>query len=247
MISIVTATYNSKDDIIQTYESIKNQTTSDWEWLVTDDCSLDETYAKLNEISSYDKRVKIFKNAMNSGAAVARNNSIMHATGDFIAFLDSDDIWVSNKLELQLKFMGSEIDFSFTSYELIDQYGRPSNKIVDNHKKISFNYEDMLRKKATLGCSTVILRRCAFDELSMPLIRTGQDYATWLKLLKTGKNAYKLNKVLTHYRIRPDSISRNKIKKAMRQWEIYRNIEQLSLKKSLVCFYLYAWRAIFRR
>ena len=105
----------------------------------------------------------------------------------------------------------------------------------------------MLKKKATLGCSTVMLRRNAFDDITMPLLRTGQDYATWLKLLKTGQNAYPLIDVLTQYRILPNSISRNKVKKAKRQWQIYREVEKLSLYKSAVSFCFYAWRAVFRK
>ena len=105
----------------------------------------------------------------------------------------------------------------------------------------------MLKKKATLGCSTVMLRRLAFSELSMPDLRTGQDYALWLKLLKTGIRAVPYNKSLMKYRIVSSSISRNKYRKAKRQWQIYRELEKLSLVKSIYCFLFYAWRAIFRK
>ena len=116
-----------------------------------------------------------------------------------------------------------------------------------SHLNGYITYENMLRKKATLGCSTVMLRRASFRGLSMPSLRTGQDYATWLKLLRTATNAFPLTDVLTQYRILPNSISRNKIKKAKRQWQIYRQIEELSLIKSTECFIFYAWRAVFRK
>jgi len=165
-----------------------------------------------------------------------------------LAFIDSDDLWLPSKLENQLSFMvGNDVDFSFTAYELINEDGLKFGKIVDSHLNSPVYYEDMLRKKATLGCSTVMLRKSAFNDLSMPLIRTGQDYALWLKLLKAGGGAHVLNSVLTQYRILPDSISRNKFKKAKRQWEIYRKIENLGLLKSLECFFFYAWRAVFRK
>ncbi|MBV1838979.1 glycosyltransferase family 2 protein [Photobacterium ganghwense] len=248
MISIITPTYNSEDFILETYESIKSQTFSNWEWLVTDDCSSDSTLKILKEIQSYDSRVKVFHNKINSGAAVSRNNSISMASGDFIAFVDSDDIWLSDKLELQLKYMNdNSLDFSFTAYSLVDSQNIELGQTVDSKQKQPLCYEDMLRKKATLGCSTVMIRRNAFSEISMPNIRTGQDYALWLKLLKTGAKAYPLNKSLTRYRILPNSISRNKFKKAKRQWEIYRTIERLGLIKSLECFSFYAWRAVFRK
>lgn len=248
LISIITATYNSSNQIIETYQSIKKQSLQDWEWLITDDCSSDDTYQLLLELSKKDSRVKVFQNAVNSGAAVSRNNSLGYSKGGFVAFIDSDDIWLSGKLEKQLRFMEEKgVDFSFTAYELINEKSERLGQRVDTHLKSFVTYEDMLKKKATLGCSTVMLRRSAFDDILMPLLRTGQDYATWLKLLKVGKNAYPLTEVLTQYRILPNSISRNKVKKAKRQWQIYREIEKLPLLKAVECFFLYAWRAVFRK
>ncbi|WP_064605342.1 glycosyltransferase family 2 protein [Photobacterium sp. J15] len=246
-VSIITATFNSAAYIRETYESICNQTYTDWEWLVTDDCSTDDTLKVLNEIAANDQRVYVFKNPVNSGAAISRNVSLSNAKKEYIAFIDSDDLWDRRKLELQLKFMGDSGSFSFTAYRLVDEKGLPLEKTVDSTNVGSFSYEDMLRKKATIGCSTVILRSSSFVDISMPLIRTGQDYALWLKLLKTGTNATLYSDVLTSYRITPGSISRNKIKKAMRQWQIYRGIECLPLAKSLECFCFYAWRAVFKR
>jgi teichuronic acid biosynthesis glycosyltransferase TuaG len=248
LVSIITATYNCIGSIEDTYQSIIGQSHQNWEWLITDDCSTDRTHDLLNQIMAKDNRVKVFKNEENSGAAVTRNMSLSQATGDYIAFLDSDDLWLPDKLKKQLNFMGDDIDFSFTAYDLIDEQGVKMNRTVDvRQSSRSFSYESMLRKKATLGCSTVILRRSAFYDVSMPLLRTGQDYATWLKLLKTGRRAYLLNKVLTSYRIMPNSISRNKFKKAKRQWQIYREVEKLPLLKSAACFLFYAWRAVFRK
>lgn len=246
-VSIITATYNSENEILTTYKSIFSQGYENWVWLVTDDCSSDNTVNILQDIAAQDERVKVFSNKVNSGAAVSRNNSLNHAEGDFIAFIDSDDLWKPDKLEKQLAFMSDGIDFSFTAYDLIDEQGKVLNQNVDVNQSGKFSYEDMLRKKATLGCSTVMLRPNAFDDISMPLLRTGQDYATWLKLLKTGKNAHLLNEVLSHYRIMPNSISRNKFKKAKRQWQIYRKVENLPLFKSATCFSFYAWRAVFRK
>ncbi|GGB60589.1 glycosyltransferase family 2 protein [Shewanella inventionis] len=246
-VSIITPTYNSANWVLKTYESVHKQTYSNWEWLVTDDCSSDETLIILNKLANEDPRVRVFSNVANSGAAVSRNNSIKAAQGEFLAFIDSDDLWFQDKLEKQLAFMGESIDFSFTAYELIDENNTRLNKSVDSTQQGCFSYQDMLRKKATLGCSTVMLRKSSFDDITMPLIRTGQDYALWLKLLKTGKKAHLLNEVLTLYRILPDSISRNKIKKAKRQWQIYREIECLGFIESSINFCFYAFRAVFRK
>lgn len=248
MISIITATFNSENELLHTYNSIRNQTFVNWEWLITDDCSSDNTRELLESIATSDNKVTVLKNTENSGAAVSRNLSISLARGDFIAFIDSDDLWLPSKLEKQIKFMEeNDINFSFTAYELIDEKGEKLGQQVDTHLKSFVTYDDMLKKKATLGCSTVMLRRSAFEDISMPLLRTGQDYATWLKLLKVGHNAHPITEILTQYRILPNSISRNKVKKARRQWQIYREIEKLPLLKAVECFFLYAWRAVFRK
>ncbi|PSW03868.1 glycosyltransferase family 2 protein [Photobacterium lipolyticum] len=248
LISIITPAYNCKDTIVKTYESILAQSYVNWEWVVTEDCSSDETLKVLQEIGSKDPRVLLLKNEVNSGAAVSRNNSIGNAKGEFLAFLDSDDIWLDNKLLEQITFMESNrVDFSFTAYRLIDESDSDMNITVDTKQKEPLTYHDMLKKKATLGCSTVMLRVSAFSDIRMPLIRTGQDYGLWLKLLKSGSKAYPISSVLTKYRILPNSISRNKLKKAIRQWEIYRHIENLSIFYSAVCFSFYAWRAVFRK
>ncbi|MCM8532837.1 MAG: glycosyltransferase [Lentisphaeraceae bacterium] len=247
MVSVITPTYNSEHFIMQTYESLLSQSFKNWEWLVTDDCSTDKTYHFLENLSRNDSRIQIFKNIENSGAAVTRNTSLKMAKGDFVAFLDSDDLWKPEKLLKQIQFMGKDINFSFTSYDIIDESGKPTGQIVDANQKGKFSYDDMLKKKATLGCSTVMLRRNAFKDLQMPLLRTGQDYGLWLKLLKTNNEAYVVGSTLTSYRITTNSISRNKFKKAKRQWQIYRSVEKLSLIKSSICFCNYAWRAVFRK
>ncbi|KNH10611.1 glycosyl transferase family 2 [Vibrio lentus] len=246
-VSIITATYNDEAWIVDTYNSILAQSHEDWEWLITDDSSSDKTFDIITQLASNDQRIKLFKNDINSGAAVSRNRSISHSDGEFIAFLDSDDLWHPLKLEKQLDFMGDNIDFSFTAYELVDSEGESLDAKVDSSQSGSFSYDDMLKKKATMGCSTVMLRISAFDDLSMPLLRTGQDYALWLKLLKSGALAHVLNDVLTQYRILPNSISRNKFKKAKRQWEIYRKLEGIGLFYSSINFVFYAYRAVFRR
>lgn len=246
MVSIITPTFNSSKFIKDTYTSILSQTVTDWEWLVTDDCSTDDTWSILRGFAESDERVKIVRNEKNSGAAVTRNRSLSRINGEYIAFIDADDIWKPEKLQVQLSFMDNRIDFSFTAYEIISENGNTLDKFVDLHHLGEFTYEDMLRKKATMGCSTVILRRSAFEGLQMPLIRTGQDYAFWLKLLRTGKKAHLLNKPYTKYRIVNNSISRNKVKKAKRQWQVYREIENLNLFKSAECFFFYAFRAVFR-
>lgn len=247
-ISIITSTFNSETYILDTYDSVRSQTFADWEWIITDDNSQDQTYNIIREMSERDSRIRIFRLTNNKGAGYARNNSISHANGKYIAFLDSDDLWLPKKLETQYSEMeDKKLPFSFTAYSLIDEAGNLLQKSVDLSIISPVSYEDMLRKKATIGCSTVMLNTNAFgSSIKMPIIRTGQDYALWLKLLRGGSLATPIPDILTYYRIRSNSISRNKLKKARRQWTIYRKIENMSFSKSITCFTFYAWRAIFR-
>ncbi|AVY98481.1 glycosyl transferase family 2 [Lelliottia sp. WB101] len=248
LVSIITPTFNSLGFIQETYRSISEQNYKNWEWIVTDDCSNDGSFDFLKQLSMKDERVRLFKLNKNSGAAVARNNSIDHSNGEYIAFLDADDYWEKDKLSLQIKYMEERsLEFCFTSYACETFSERKLCKIVDaTHSGEVFTYKDMLMKKATLGCSTVILKKCLVKQHRMPLIRTGQDYAFWLQLLKE-TNAVLFNHCLTHYRIVPGSLSRNKFKKAKRQWYIYREIEKINLLPAAYYFLFYAYRAIFRK
>tara|TARA_B100000767_G_C19765737_1_gene537413 strand:+ start:2217 stop:2984 length:768 start_codon:yes stop_codon:yes gene_type:complete len=248
-ISIITPSYNSAEYIEETIQSVLNQTYEKWELILVDDFSYDNTVSIIESFISLDSRIKLIKNTENKGAAFTRNTAISESKYSYLAFLDSDDIWVKEKLEKQFFFMKSnKIAFSFSGFDIIDKIGNFTGKSVDTSQKGAFSYEDMLLKKATLGCSTVMLNRSKFNGLmNIPSIRTGQDYAFWLKLLKnTDEKAHVISLPLTKYRITPNSISRNKIKKARRQWFIYRNIEHLSFLKSCFCFCFYVFRAIFK-
>ncbi|WP_119396456.1 glycosyltransferase family 2 protein [Salinibius halmophilus] len=246
LVSVVTPVFNSEKYIRETYESLLNQTHESWEWIVVDDCSTDCSYDLLNEIKSNDHRVRLMSTGSNSGAAVSRNLALDRAAGDYVAFLDSDDLWRPSKLKDQVEFMESQhLDFSFTSYEVIFDDGRSTGKTVDRSAP-SVGYNDMLKKRATLGCSTVMLSKKVYKEYKMPLLRTGQDYALWLSILKNGYIASPILKALTLYRISENSISRNKFKKALRQWSIYRENEGIGLFSALFYFSHYAFRAVFR-
>ena len=246
-ISVITANYNSAAFIEETYNSISRQTMDNWEWLVTDDCSSDGSFETLKSLSYKDKRVKLFKNSSNLGAAISRNRSIMEARGRFLAFIDADDLWAPDKLEKQIAFMLSKkAGISFTTYNIISEYGEDKNKEIDLTAPSIIDYHSLLSKNATFGCSTVMIDKSVVGSINMPNMRTGQDYATWLSILKNGFVAHLLREPLSTYRIVPGSISRNKFKKALRQWEIYRSHEKLSLFSSIYYFVCYAFRAVFR-
>lgn len=246
-VSIVTAVFNAENFIGDTYRSIEAQTFTDWEWVVTNDCSTDSTEKILLDIAGKDKRVKIFKNLTNQGAGYSRNRSISESQGKFIAFIDSDDLWEKDKLSRQIDFMeANNVLISFTPYRVISEDRVFLGKVVDLYSPKKITYQDLLAKKATFGCSTVIIDQTKIS-FSMPLLRTGQDYVTWLSILKRGNIALKFEETLTSYRIVANSISRNKFKKAIRQWQIYRSIEKLNFHTSVYYFINYGFRAIFRK
>ena len=246
-VSIITAVFNAEKFIGDTYRSLEAQTFTDWEWVVTNDFSTDSTEKILSDIAAKDKRVKVFKNSTNQGAGYSRNRSISESQGKFIAFIDSDDLWDREKLCRQIDFMeANDILISFTSYRVISEDGVFLGKVVDRNSPKKITYQDLLAKKATVGCSTVIIDQTKIS-VSMPLLSTGQDYATWLSILKRGNVALKFEETLASYRIVSNSISRNKFKKAVRQWQIYRSIEKLNFYSSAYYFIHYAFRAILRK
>lgn len=244
-VSIVTPVYNSQKLINKTIESVLTQTYKDFEMILVDDCSTDKSKEIIKRYSETDDRIKYHKLDKNSGAAVARNKGIELATGRYICFLDSDDLWTNTKLEEQLNFMKEkDIEFSFTSYSLIDEEGNNLNKIVNIPKEI--DYEGLL-KNTIIGCLTVMIDREKIGDFRMPLVRAGQDTATWLSILKKGYIAYGLQKPLAKYRIVKGSISHGKIKALKRTWNTYRNLEKLSLPKSIYVFIFYVFNAIKKR
>lgn len=249
MVSVIMPAYNAEKYIEESIASVLNQSYQNLELLVTDDCSLDGTQRIIEELASHDRRVRYFRLNKNSGAAVARNNSLKNTRGRYIAFLDADDVWLESKLELQLAFMKANGSaFSFTGYSIYYGNGRFDEKVIDSNTLEKIARKDLLKKSCTVGCSTVMLDKEKLPAIEMVNIRTGQDYALWLMLLReSGHVAHNLKKRLTGYRVREDSISRNKFAKSKRQWQIYREIEKISLLPSLYFMFFYARNAVFRR
>ncbi|MEC4620509.1 glycosyltransferase family 2 protein [Bacillus paranthracis] len=238
-ISIIVPTYNASKFIEATVHSILNQTFQDWELIVIDDCSTDNTVRKLDEFRKNDKRIRVKVLEENSGAAIARNTGINMARGRYIAFLDSDDLWLPQKLEKQLNFMKkNNIAFSFTGYEIITEAGESTGKIVHVPQKI--NYHGLL-KNTIIGCLTVMVDTQQIGKFQMPNLRTRQDTATWLSILKRGFEAYGIDEVLSKYRKVENSISSKKVKMAKMNWKLYREVEGLGIFKSAWCFVNYAY------
>lgn len=243
-VSIIVPVYNAENFIEETIECVFNQTYSNFELILVDDCSTDKSAEIIKNIK--DKRVIYLKNEKNSGAAISRNNGIKYATGDYICFIDADDIWSKEKLEKQIKFMKRKnCEFSFTGYEFADENGKPNGKKVKIPNTIT--YKQAL-KNTTIFTSTVMfdMKKLTKEDIYMPNVKS-EDTATWWKILKRIEKAYGLNEVLSYYRRSSGTLSSNKIEALKRIWNLYRNVEHLNIFKSFYCFCGYAFNAIKRR
>ncbi len=245
LVSIVTPTYNSGNFISETIQSILNQSYTNFELIVIDDCSKDNTVEIVKTFSEKDSRVNLIQLELNSGAAVARNIGLENSKGRFIAFCDCDDIWFENKLEYQIRFMlEKSIPISFTSYQLINEKGVSMNKVINAIDKIT--YLEYL-KNTIIGMSTAMIDTSLVKEFRFENIRTRQDTMLWITLLKRGHVAYGIKEVLVKYTVRSNSISANKFKAASKVWDLYYNMEKMGLFKSSYYFIFYVLNAIKKR
>lgn len=244
LVSIITPCYNCSKFIEETIHSIQNQTYSNWELLISDDGSTDNSVEIIERLQLTDARIKLFK-LQNSGAAVARNHSIKMANGRYIAFLDSDDLWLPKKLEKQVAFMeNGKYPLSFGGYQKIDEEGNQLANSTIFVKKI-ISYSDMLTSNK-IGCLTAMYDVEILGKIYMPLIRKRQDYALWLKILKKTPFAYGIQESLGFYRIRKSSISSSKIEMLKWNWKMFRDIEKLSYIKSSYCVFMNVVHKVFK-
>lgn len=233
LVSIITPSYNSSSFITETIEGILKQTYNNWELLITDDCSTDNSVEVINKYVQQDSRIKLLKLDVNSGAGVCRNTSIETAKGKYIAFCDSDDVWMPQKLEKQLAFMVKmDCALSYSSYMQMDEDGNESGIVVCN-KKITFA---SLKRDCGIGCLTAIYDTQKVGKMYMSSIRKRQDWGLWLEILAKCKVAYGLKEPLAYYRLRNGSISNNKLNLVKHNINVYRTILKFSLLKSYIFF-----------
>lgn len=235
LVSVIMPTYNCAKFIGETINSIQNQTYDNWELIIVDDCSKDNTEEVVSKIN--DKRIKYHKLEKNSGAAVARTEAMKLAKGNYMAFLDSDDIWMPEKLEKQIKFMeDNNYYFTCTAYEQIDEENNKLGKIIKTVKKANYN---RILLDCPVGNSTVMYNVDELGKFEVPNIRKRNDDALWLQIIKKAQYIYGMEDILMQYRIRNNSISSNKLSLIKYHWYLYRNIEHLSIARS--CFHIGYW------
>lgn len=228
LVSIIMPAYNSEKYIKESIESVKNQTYTNWELVIVNDCSNDNTENIIKEYAEKDKRIKLYTNVVNQGVVKSRNLSLKKAKGEFIAFLDSDDIWSRLKLEKQINYM-KKIDsvMSFTSYYYMNSRGM---NLFEVKCPLKLDYKEAL-KGNEIGCLTVIIDRKKINNLEMPDLKH-EDYATWLSVLKNGRIAHGIQENLASYRKLDDSLSSNKLKTIIWTWKIFRDNQKIGIFKS---------------
>lgn len=244
-VSIITPCFNSSLFIKETIESVLAQTYPNWEMIIVDDSSTDKSVELILNFSRIDQRIKLIQLKRKVGAAEARNIALREANGQFIAFLDSDDVWYPDKLENQIQFMLSkDIAFSFSAYDLIDSESKPIGKVIQAPEVIGYNG---YLKDTIIGCLTVVIDKSKTGYFEMPRIRSSHDMALWLLLMKRGFKVHGINKPLASYRILQNSNTSNKWKAAKDVWTVYRNLEKINFVRSLYYFVHYATNAIIKR
>lgn len=221
LVSIITPMYNSEAFISETIKSFINQTYKNWELLLIDDDSSDNTIQTIKPFLEEYPNIKLIQNRENLGAAISRNKGIEAAKGEYIAFLDADDIWKSKKLEKQLAFMEeNKCDVCFSSYDLINEKAEPLNKTVKALKSLSYK---KLLKCNYVGNLTGIYNAKILGKITSPDLRKRQDWLLWLKAIeKSGKPALGIQESLAYYRIRKNSMSSNKLNLIKYNYWVYK-------------------------
>lgn len=230
--SIVTANYNSEQFIAETIISVQNQSIREWEWWIIDNGSSDTSPEIIKSFLSSDPRIKLIRLSSNFGPAKARNIGIAKATGRFLTFIDSDDIWKPCFLEISRKTIDAKnCSFVFASYERVNEKLQKvySDFVVPNR----VSYRDIL-KTNPISCLTAMIDLSSLGKHFMSEdLGTQEDYTLWLQLLRKVEFAFGIKEPLAQYRIRSSSFSRNKYQTAINQWKVYREKEQLGWLESI--------------
>lgn len=242
-VSVIMPTYNSADFVQASIESVLNQSYRSLELIVIDDCSTDNTRDLVQALEQKDPRVRLLVLDNNEGAGAARNKGVEFATGNYIAFLDSDDIWMENKLAYQIDFMNTTgAVFTCTDYSIIDEKGHPTGGY--RKSKTKYDYRRLLRH--TPGNSTVVYNADKLGKTYIPPIRKRNDYVMWLAVIKKAGELRGISNNLTRYRSRQGGLSSNKLSLVRYHWEIYTKIEGLPKTRSYLLIFYWVFKTVAR-
>ncbi|WP_339919257.1 glycosyltransferase family 2 protein [uncultured Flavobacterium sp.] len=237
LVSIIIPCFNSEKFIAETVRSVQNQTYNNWEIIVVDDCSSDNTVALILGMVQRDSRIRFFQLENNSGTGVARNKGLSNANGRYISFLDADDLWKPEKLRKQIDFLKTnKIAFTFSFYDCIDEEGKPLNKRVEAPLNLSYR---QLFFCNYIGNLTGIYDVNYFGKIPISSIRKRQDWMLWLTVLKKIKTAQPVPESLAYYRVRNDSLSTSKLDLIKYNFAVYRKFHGFSFPIAVACMKLF--------
>lgn len=225
-VSVIIPIYNAEKYVRETLASVFAQTYKNIEIVLVDDCSKDKSAEIITKLKEQHPEIIYFLQPHNMGAGAARNKALELATGQYVAFLDSDDVWFPQKTARQIALMKEKKSpFSYAAIEMMDESGKIIKKKRNIRETCDYKY---LLHNTIIATSSVIVDRNVLGDFRMPLRRGGQDYATWLKLLRNGVVAYGINEVLVRYRVGSNSLSSNKLKSVKQVWEIQTRDEHIN-------------------
>jgi teichuronic acid biosynthesis glycosyltransferase TuaG len=241
LVSIIMPSYNSEKTIAQSIDSVLAQSYSNWQLLITDDKSSDATVSIINDYIAKDKRISLFQNNENLGAGGSRNRSIEEANGKYIAFLDSDDLWHTNKLAVQIDYMlQQKVALSYTWYQKFSDEG--DSGCIES--KLTVTYQQLLYSNI-IGCLTAVYDAETLGKRYMPLIRKRQDMGLWLDILKDIDMAHGIPKILAKYRV-DSGMTQNKLMVLKWQWLFYRQVAGLSFFGTIRVFFFYIFNGLIK-
>jgi len=244
LVSIITPCYNSADFIVPTLQSVLEQTYPNWELIVIDDCSKDNTFEIVEGFAQQHHNIKLVRLPQNGGVANARNVGLEHVNGKYVAFLDSDDIWLKEKLAKQVAYMEDQnLSMTFCAYHRIDEEGNIISRKIAAPDII--NYKRLLFHNLIIFSTSLTLRSIIGD---LKFKKAGhEDWIFWLDLFKKSVIGHGINEALVLYRIRKGSVSANKLKVIGYTWKLLRENEKLGLLTSMYLFTKYAFATVWKR
>lgn len=238
--------YNCRAFVRDSIRSVIGQSYRDWELIIVDDCSADGSYEAAKAFGEREPRIRVHRLETNSGAAAARNYAIALAEGRYIAFLDSDDLWVPEKLERQLEFMQRRRSaLSYTAYHRIDEAGTLRLPVV--HVPETITYRGLL-KRTVIACLTAMYDTEKLGKRYFDIsLKKHEDYQYWLEILKRTRSAEGLDRPLAYYRVRTDSLSSNKAEAALYVWKVQREYQKIPFFQAVLNFISYAFYSVLKR
>ena len=245
LVSVIIPCFNNGGFAKEAIKTVLDQEYSNLELVVVDDCSTDDTLKILDSLAAKDNRVTVIASDSNLGAGGARNLALEKSVGQYVAFLDADDLWDASKLRIQIEFMKKgKFPISHTSYGLVSEYGNKCNGGV-----VASPILDLYRYMQTteIGMSTAVVDRNIVGDFRLDLVRTRQDTKLWLDLLGKGFTSHGCKEELVNYRVRSGQISSNKFKMLYRTFVVFWSVKQFTSLTRLKLYFSYVFNAINKR